>query len=118
MGELEQLAREMGDAIRYSMESKIEQIAYLDSSSQITATEYPSGAKHLNYHVDITKVDYYISHLKQLESGVSKEIQKALVPRLKEAHPTDDSQHLVGGVFELADFSEISDLILLHKRIA
>ncbi len=118
MGELENLARELGDTVHYSMGSGIALMAYRDNVSKIVATRYPSGAKSLNYQVDITKLDFYLSHLKQLESDLCKRIHGALSPRVSEEHPTDGSQHFVCEYFPLNNFSEISDLIVMHKKIA
>lgn len=116
MGDLEQIAHELGDAVTYDSSQGIENLAYRDDKSQITATQYPNGNKALSYHVDIAQVDFYISQLQTIKTGISRQIQKKL-KRVQPQKPAE-GQHLVGGYFTLADFSEISDLIRLHKQAA
>jgi len=116
MGDLEQIARELGDTVTYDSSQGIENLAYRDDKSQITATQYPNGRKKLSYHVDIEQRDFYLSQLQTIQTGIARRIHRKLseVPQQKPA----EGQHLVGGYFTLTDFSEIPDLIRLHKQAA
>ena len=118
MGELERLSQHLGAIVHYDSVNGMETLAYSDGSSQIAAAQYPDGAKAVSYHVDIAKVEFYASNLRGVNSAMSKRIQEALKPRIGERPPTDGSQHLAGDNFDVENFSELSDIILLHKKIA
>ena len=120
MGELERLAQQLGNIVTYENNSQygVETLAYIDQSSQITAAEYASGDKKVFYHINISKVEFYLSCLKQLSSSLGKRIQHSLVQRRHEMPPTDGSQLLVGETFAVDNFTEISDIIYIHELYA
>jgi hypothetical protein len=117
MGELEQLARDLGN-IPYLTEQGIELLMYRDLQSQVTAAQYPDGEKSLSYYVNAEQLDFYRSQLQTLTSEISKQISEMLAGRVPCTDVPDVAQQLLGGSFPLADFSEISDIIRLHQRLA
>jgi len=117
MGELEQLARDLGN-VSYDSEEGIENLAYCDAHSKVIATQYSGGEKSLFYSVDVKKREFYLSQLQTLTSEISRRIRESL-PRIVPCTDVPNvAQQFICDYFPLTDFSEISDIIKLHQRLA
>ncbi len=118
MGELENIAKELGDWVEYSFEDNIEILAYDDKKSWIGAVKAPKY-KFLQYHVNEIYLDLCIEGLQNLDTPLSKRISTALISNSKKIqdHP-NIAERFIGDYFPLLDFKEVPEIMKMHKKFS
>lgn len=124
--ELRRIANDLGDLVTYDVETQksnfgLECLSYRDKFAWIIARDkvLEKDAKLVIYHVDVTRLDFYLDRLKEYEGELSKRVEKELRSRPKKDGEIPDgiSQSFIGADFEVKDFRELPGFITLHKRI-
>lgn len=116
MSELEKIAKDLKNYVRYKQENNSEYVSYQDKNSLIIAIEYQQE-KNVIYHIDSTKVDKYLDNLKNLKNNLARIIEKELRKRPKEDIRKNIAQSMICSAFKLTNFKDIPEIIRLHKDI-
>lgn len=124
MTELEEIARELGDLVRYNLEcledeNRVERISYNDSNVIITARDDLKSVygRGVWYYVDITKIKGYLKLIDELDLELGNRISYKLreCSRYVEL-PHNIAVRQVGGDFTVMDFKDLASIIIAHSE--
>jgi len=116
--ELEQIAHDLGGAVKYGREDNLEILSYQDSRSKILARNDLSNMyqKVVFYGINVDHLPQYINLLKGLNVDLSNKIVVGLKER-KKTKPLEGIAERVAFESVIVDnFKGIYELICLHRE--
>lgn len=125
--ELRKIANNLGDSVNYFIEAQrgpnfgLEFLFYGDKWVDVGGVDSLLGEspKRISYTVDVTKVDFYIPHLEQHGSKISREIAEHLRSKSEKDRqiPEGIAKQFFYCAFGVKNFNDLPRLIKLHQRI-
>ncbi len=116
MGNLEDIARDLGAWVTYNRESNIETLSYRDANSHIAAVQTPDY-RGVQYHVNEEKVQMYLTQLQQIDNPLARRIHQELQSRHSTLEQTEfQGKTMIGNYFPVDEFTDLPAIMIIHKE--